>query len=244
MSGILSIGANNRGRDFVVGDIHGWLEPMMDALDQFDFDADCDRLFAVGDIIDRGPDSEHCLKLTTAPWFYTVRGNHEQLMFDWLQEPDSINVDDWMHYGASTWVIDGPENYFHQHPEVTRLASKLSETLPSVIELTLKDGRRLAISHSTLPVTEWEDLVMRLPHDTGVQKALLWDRHLADENFERTVNGIDLCVCGHEATSRPQRRGNCVYIDTGAALLGNGATHADGTPAAITVMPVEELFKI
>jgi serine/threonine protein phosphatase 1 len=78
MALIQTVAANTRGRDFVVGDIHGWLEPLQAELDAVCFDPAVDRLFSVGDLIDRGPDSEQCLLLTREPWFFAVRGNHEQ----------------------------------------------------------------------------------------------------------------------------------------------------------------------
>ncbi|MGL9724118.1 metallophosphoesterase [Sodalis sp. (in: enterobacteria)] len=33
----------------------------------------------LGDLIDRGPQSEACLPLLENPWFRSVRGNHEQM---------------------------------------------------------------------------------------------------------------------------------------------------------------------
>ncbi len=45
---------NRRGRDFVVGDLHGYLGALQDALARAGFDPGCDRLFSTGDLIDRG----------------------------------------------------------------------------------------------------------------------------------------------------------------------------------------------
>lgn len=48
---------NSLGRDFVVGDLHGYYAELMQALEQVSFDFTQDRLLAVGDLINRGPDS-------------------------------------------------------------------------------------------------------------------------------------------------------------------------------------------
>ena len=68
---------NENGRDFVVSDIHGCYDTLMVELAQIDFDQHKDRLFSVGDLVDRGPDSLKCLKLIEEPWFHPVIGNHE-----------------------------------------------------------------------------------------------------------------------------------------------------------------------
>ena len=48
---------NTTGRDLIVGDIHGCFGRLANALTLIDFDPARDRLFSVGDLVDRGPDS-------------------------------------------------------------------------------------------------------------------------------------------------------------------------------------------
>lgn len=48
---------NEVGKDFIVGDIHGCLDQLKFQLSVTGFDKSKDRLFSVGDLIDRGPDS-------------------------------------------------------------------------------------------------------------------------------------------------------------------------------------------
>src|SRR3546814_4769251 len=73
---------NKKGRDFVVGDIHGHFKLLTAALNNLDFNPELDRIFSVGDLIDRGPDSIDILKWLEKPWFHAVRGNHEQMLID------------------------------------------------------------------------------------------------------------------------------------------------------------------
>src|SRR3546814_1363745 len=70
--------ANTAGRDFIVGDLHGCLDLLQVELARIAFDPTRDRLFSVGDLTDRGPDSMGCLRLLREPWFYAVHGNHER----------------------------------------------------------------------------------------------------------------------------------------------------------------------
>lgn len=46
-------GANILGRDFVVGDIHGEFSKLSKLLSSVEFNENSDRLFSVGDLVDR-----------------------------------------------------------------------------------------------------------------------------------------------------------------------------------------------
>ena len=78
--------ANTLGRDFVVGDLHGCLDLLHIELARVQFSPSQDRLFSVGDLIDRGPDSMGCLRLLRESWFFAVRGNHENMLLDYYFE--------------------------------------------------------------------------------------------------------------------------------------------------------------
>ena len=73
---------NTRGRDFVVGDLHGCFDYLRVMLEHIQFDRVTDRLFCVGDLVDRGPQSEEAIDWIAKPWFHAVRGNHEQMAID------------------------------------------------------------------------------------------------------------------------------------------------------------------
>ena len=83
LKSVVNVGINTKGEDYIVSDIHGMYYKLLNKLDSFGFDFSKDRLFSVGDIIDRGPDSLKCVELLNEPWFFTVRGNHEQAAIDY-----------------------------------------------------------------------------------------------------------------------------------------------------------------
>ena len=62
--------SNTYGHDYVVGDVHGDYERLTDLLALIKFDKTVDRLFSVGDLIDRGPASASCLELLNEAWFF------------------------------------------------------------------------------------------------------------------------------------------------------------------------------
>lgn len=68
------------GKDYVVGDLHGCYHMLSQLLDEIKFDYDKDRLFSVGDLVDRGLYSEKCLDLLSEKWFFAVLGNHEDMI--------------------------------------------------------------------------------------------------------------------------------------------------------------------
>lgn len=80
---------NSRGRDFVVGDLHGCMEEFSDLLRRIEFDGRNDRMFSVGDLVDRGPQSLEFLRLLNEPRFFCVLGNHEDMMVEYFDDPDA-----------------------------------------------------------------------------------------------------------------------------------------------------------
>ena len=81
---IIRLPANKTGRDFVLGDLHGTTDLLRALMEHLAFDPEKDRLFSVGDLIDRGEDSPGGLALLLEPWFHAVIGNHEDMMMDYL----------------------------------------------------------------------------------------------------------------------------------------------------------------
>lgn len=80
----IHLSENKTGRDFIIGDLHGCYQQLMEKLSEVKFDVSIDRLFSVGDLIDRGPESLECLRLLSESWFFAVRGNHESMLLNYL----------------------------------------------------------------------------------------------------------------------------------------------------------------
>jgi len=77
---------NLSGNDYIVGDIHGSNTAFKSAIDAL---GDHDRLFLVGDLTDRGPDSIAIIDMIIEknkgkipPMVYAVKGNHEEMLLD------------------------------------------------------------------------------------------------------------------------------------------------------------------
>jgi serine/threonine protein phosphatase 1 len=96
--------ANTLGRDFVVGDLHGCIEEFLLLLKLIKFDESTDRVFSVGDLVDRGPFSKLCAELIYRPWFYAIKGNHEDMMINTVLHDDRNASGTWYSNGGM-WAI-------------------------------------------------------------------------------------------------------------------------------------------
>jgi len=197
---------NRRGRDFAVGDIHGYFSRVTAALLAAAFDPARDRLFCVGDLIDRGPECECVLEWLTRPWFFPVRGNHEHMLLNGQVDLHFSNGGAWF-YGLADAARD-------------IIAVGLAR-LPLLIEVEVPEGV-IGIVHADVPDADWTALKAGLERAGGGREALLddclWSRRRIMSGDESVVRGIAAVVVGHTPLQRPAMLGNVIHIDTGGWL--------------------------
>lgn len=155
---VKSFDVNNVGRDFVIGDLHGAYILFEDLLKHLNFDPAVDRMFSVGDLIDRGPESLKCLKLLNEPWFHCVISNHEQMMIHAFNRNYLGNF--WVQNGGQ-WGLPYLVEYFELEKDPNTLLSEGSEQLfelipkvndlPVLITVNLRNGKKIHIIHAELP---------------------------------------------------------------------------------------------
>jgi len=140
---------NKTGRDFVVGDIHGAFSKLECSLEEIQFDEAVDRLFSVGDLVDRGKESQLVCDWIAKPWFFPVRGNHDDFAIQYIRKGTLDTANYAKHGGA--WFMRLPE------AEQEVIVSAL-ETLPLVIEVETSAGL-VGIVHADSPYENWGQLV-------------------------------------------------------------------------------------
>ena len=158
---IRTFDVNERGRDFAVGDLHGAFSLLEKLLAHVSFDPAVDRLFGVGDLVDRGPESLRCLQLLRESWFHSVLSNHEQMMLEafrggymgqfWLQ-----NGGMWGLQSLTTWHLNQqgtPREVTPYDQEVFDMLGVVEE-LPFLMTISLKSGKKIHIVHAELPPGE------------------------------------------------------------------------------------------
>lgn len=175
--------SNTAGRDFIVGDMHGCYDLFKAELEKVRFDAACDRVFSVGDLADRGPNSMACLRLLREPWFHAVRGNHEQMLLNYdypSQRPDPLfQSDDLFLKNGGDWVhrLDEAEQTELRYELLPRV-----DCLPYVI--SVGDGPdRFHIVHSEL-MTGDPELSDRFFAKMSIHARQAPDRVLTDADLD------------------------------------------------------------
>ena len=231
---------NQSGRDFVVGDIHGRLDLLQILLEQTQFTKATDRLFAVGDLIDRGAQSPECIQMLNEPWFFSARGNHEQMMLNALQ--DSW----WKHRGASLtddfdvntglWLSNGGGWALgHSYAELCDLAAIIEQTPVAIV--VGEGATRFNVLHAEFFGSD-EDL---LAGDFGdaVKERALWGRSNISGNCAlATVEGSAI-FCGHTIVGSVGRVGRHIYLDTGSYLDDGGLSMLEPATGAIwSTLPI------
>ncbi|BFT31162.1 metallophosphoesterase [Alteromonas sp. D210916BOD_24] len=189
---------NKLGSDYVVGDIHGQYKQLMHQLKEINFNFKTDRLFATGDLIDRGPDSEKCLMLLKEPWFFSVIGNHEYHLAE---------------RGADLLITEGMGNAWlknHQR-KVTNFCDIILENQPLTITIE-SDGASVGIAHAFPPKT-WPEEKSSAPHTNEVLD-ILWSRPLGTKVVTREPSGVDYVICGHSRVKSIKVLKRHIFIDT------------------------------
>lgn len=221
---VIKLASNTNGHDYVVGDLHGCYDLLEELLERVSFDTRCDRLFSVGDIIDRGESSFECLKLLSKPWFYAVRGNHEQLMLTFFEDYLTSGYIDAFAFDEeeddSAFLANGGEwveTYFH--PTTHKMIKTFDTLLKRVGKLPYilivgENNNRFNMVHadllrpkdSSVELSLWTDNDLDKWHEASAivdayKPSLLWSRLLmgSGSNVIDTpfYDGLSTTYCGH-----------------------------------------------
>lgn len=204
-------------RLYAVGDLHGHahLFQCLERLLASEAEAEGVEITLVllGDMIDRGPQSAQLLEHLCQPPPKRVRrvpvmGNHEAMALAAMQTSRATKL--WLsHGGLETLASYGCE----VHDEITprRLRTlmpahhiRFVETLPTVVSMP-----GVLLCHAGIDRS--------LPASVQSVNRLLWG---AGEDFDVPESGGPLVVQGHLRVETPQRRGQTVFLDTGAFATG------------------------
>lgn len=179
---------NTRGRDFVVGDVHGHLGQLQAQLHELAFCVGRDRLFLCGDLVDRGNDSAAMVELVDGETYIAVMGNHESMLLQYAQgllseEHHEKSGGAWFHELSSA----------RQQQIIERI-----QQWPWAIELETPSCK-VGMVHGCVPGMRWDYLRSVLTRSADLWAAgkpmdnpellllnrhVLWSRHLIDVLYE------------------------------------------------------------
>jgi serine/threonine protein phosphatase 1 len=196
-------------RTYAIGDIHGMLELLHDALAWIGLDAagERSRVVFLGDYVDRGPSSRQVLeRLIAGPppgqeWI-CLRGNHEQMMADAVANPGQ---------DASLWLDNGGAETMRGYRVEGRIEeaalarhAEWAEALPYRFE----DEHRHYVHAGFRP---------GIPVERQVPEDMLWIRglfHHSRFDFGKPV------IHGHTPQRDVEIQRRRINLDTGACFGG------------------------
>ena len=223
---VIHHGMVNSMKTFVVGDIHGRCAQLHSLLELLPRDQSSDTLVFLGDLIDRGLDAPGCvdyvLKLCreNPERVICLRGNHEQMMLDFIEG------------SANIWVtpVTGGERTFEQYTGRPLLAGSEKELDEARAAITSSVPAEHLDFFRALPFYYEDDYALYVhagldhgkhPRDSRPQ-SLLWSR---DMDFYKNYRGKP-CVFGHTPTAFLPLRGRLgrhgIYIFNSAVGLDTG----------------------
>ena len=202
---------------YAIGDIHGCLKALKDLMDKLPLQ-DADEVVFLGDYIDRGPDSngvlDYLVKIRKPTWHF-LRGNHEQLLLDWLGHPSPLT--------ASNWLLNGGHQTLQSYVPKERLDEVRGEgahiLLQSYIPHThVEFLNALPLTHDT-PDAFFCHAGINLDKPLDKQDAddLLWIRRKFIQDPRPTPK---LVVHGHTPVEKVDLSRDRINLDTGCVYGG------------------------
>ena len=191
---------NRRGRDFVAGDVHGCFRTLDHALAKIRFEPGRDRLFAVGDLVNRGPNSREAREWIESRRISTVMGNHEAMLLGSLEKGQPTLGESWQYE-----ILASREEWI-----------RTLMWLPIGIEVETEWGR-VAIVHAGVTDEPWEQIRKGIDH--GDQEPIETAVTGGSAKTDCTpVPGLHALVTGHRPRRSPGLDHGRWRIDTGAGI--------------------------
>lgn len=193
---------------YVLSDVHGHAKTLDRALDAVSPGAD-DQIYVLGDMIDRGPDPVEVVRIVRSlPKACVLRGNHEQLMLEYLADPRDTNARvNWEINGGTTTrcALDAL-----RRPQAQDIVEWCAE-LPYYATCWVAGRRYLLVHAGISPEVEfvpdaWGDYASKLFLAAQDPEDLLWIR---EGYLDRPTGLVDA-----------QGRGPCVVAGHTPTILG------------------------
>ena len=208
-----TVDLNPSGRDLVVGDVHGCFRTLDRALREVGFDPECDRLFGVGDLVNRGPHSAEALDWLEHRFDAVTLGNHERPLIAWFRARLLKR-----RTRSLPWLREiAPGDYQRWFDALV--------TMPLALTIQTRYGL-VGVVHAQVPDPVWDRAVdlLEAGTDEHVNISLLGHETPGGEERARAqpVTGVRSLVHGHFPVTEVMRVGNRWNIDTGAGIGRGG----------------------
>jgi serine/threonine protein phosphatase 1 len=207
-----------RPRTYAIGDVHGRLDLLDQAIDMIDAHVGGAqfRVVFLGDYVDRGPDScgviERLMELQRRWPVVCLKGNHEEMMLQAVNQPEGGRLSRWLEYGGDQTVASYgliPEEMAERAP---REHLRWLASLPK----TTGDRHRIYVHAGLMPNT---------PVHRQKEETCLWirERFLTARagDFEaHVVHGHTPIWDGKPDAAEPELLAHRTNLDTAAFATG------------------------
>lgn len=202
---------NTKGTDYAVGDIHGAFPALERKLQEIGFDKSADRLFATGDLVDKGLYSRMAYNWLQQDWFFSAMGNHDMHVANWGKPTKS----QWLkNYGV----------WFARLKDVFKLQMQEQfAKLPMAITIDVGDGF-VGIVHADSPFDTWYEALSHIDSNNRKEdmNKFLYSRvgfnHRATAENVRDLKAL---VLGHSPLPEVENHANLWFMDTDAYKTGD-----------------------
>ena len=173
--------------------------------------------FRVGDLVDRGSESDQVLGWLDKPWFHAILGNHDFMAFRWALG-STADIDDLQNWGE--WLARLSE------ADQRRIGKGLI-ALPLAMKIETAAGI-IGLVHADCPFDDWSEM-RDVEWDSidltgSVANCGLWSTRRHSRRYAGNIRNIRAVVHGHVIVPTPEVLGNVHFIDTGGWLLGGRFT--------------------
>jgi len=203
---------NRTGRDFVVGDIQGDLSAVDGALREVKFDTVRDRLFCVGDLVDREADPAQTTEFLGRPYVFALRDDHAQLLLA-MADGGYLDVDSERTRGLL--AANHTEWWFDASEPARRAVLSAIRALPIVLETEATDGV-VGFVHAGVPRgMSWASFFSAVAGDDAHSIDTALNGHVYDLHAKALpVRGVARVFVGHTILWPASRaHGNVVSIE-------------------------------
>lgn len=210
---------------FILGDIHGMKDYLLDVLNKSGFDYENDLLIQVGDIVDRGPDPFGCMhELMRIKNKVLILGNHDDSFINFIKTGEDMLGT--FHSNGSRITIQA-WNKLSLHDRAIYKVNILDQMIPYHIT-----SDNIMITHGGFPTDE----LLERWHPS----AFAWDRDLVQKAMScskgqtiKTLYDFKKAFIGHTPT---------IYWETTLPIFSGGIWNVDtgsGKTGPLTIMDMD-----
>jgi hypothetical protein len=208
----ITLNGNSFGRDLVLTDVNGCYKELIKLTQSIGF-CDNDRLFLLGNSINKGLYSYEVIKFTGKPNVYPIIGSAELLMLvamldgapkgsrEILEQQWDVNGGTWRHEMTSG--------------QLAEMHSAISEW---PLTITLNAYKNIGMVHAESPFDDW-NYFKEQEIDYNLLLRATNGRTILQGGRDGLVSGVDFVISGHTQLARPPVYvGKCAYINHGIVI--------------------------